>query len=307
VDGERSGEALTSEEVQSEATAWLEANWDPAQSVRAWWAKLAESGWSQPQWPVEWFGRGLPGSAVSGVREAFATVGALGPPTSLGHALGGPTLLTHANEEQKARFLPGLATGEEAWCQFFSEPGSGSDLASAQTRAVRDGDEVAVEMAKAVQPRRANPALLALNAARSSGTFENPVIRQAVTAAWATSEVDRLSKLRSAAAVRAGSPPGSTGSIGKLTRTRINRSAAHAGMAAIGAEGLLVGPDTVLSGAVQELSLSTPSTSIAGGTDEIQRNIVGERVLGLPKEPAVDRDVPFRDLRVGTQPSGRRP
>ena len=73
------------------------------------------------------------------VRSAFAEVGALPPPTGLGQLLGGPMLLIHGSEEQKARFLPALVRGEELWCQFFSEPGSGSDLASAQTRAVREG------------------------------------------------------------------------------------------------------------------------------------------------------------------------
>ena len=73
-------------------------------------------------------------------RAAFTEAGALGPPASLGQMLGAPMLLVHGSEEHKARFLPVLVRGEEAWCQFFSEPGSGSDLASAQTRAVRDGD-----------------------------------------------------------------------------------------------------------------------------------------------------------------------
>ena len=118
------------------ALRWLTGNWDPALTVRAWWAKLADSGWAFPTWPEAWFGQGLSADAAAGVRSAFPETGALPPPTGLGQLLGGPMLLIHASEEQKARYLPTLVRGEESWCQFFSEPGSGSDLASAQTRAV---------------------------------------------------------------------------------------------------------------------------------------------------------------------------
>ncbi len=139
-DGSGTDPAGTFETTRQEAAAWLAASWDPQLTVRDWWARLAESGWGFPQWPREWFGRGLRADAVAGARAAFTAAGALGPPASLGQLLGAPTLLVHGSGEQKERFLPLLARGEEAWCQFFSEPGSGSDLASAQTRAVRDGD-----------------------------------------------------------------------------------------------------------------------------------------------------------------------
>src|SRR5499427_6962274 len=127
--------------VHAEATRWLSRHWDPDLSVRDWWAVLAESGWGFPTWPQESFGRGLPPDQVAAVRSAFVEVGAIGPPASLGQMLGGPTLLTHGSRELQERFLPELAHGREFWCQFFSEPGAGSDLAGLQTRAVRDGDE----------------------------------------------------------------------------------------------------------------------------------------------------------------------
>ena len=132
--------SATFETGQKQAADWLADNWDPGLTVRAWWALLAESGWGFPQFPTEWFGQGLPTDAAVGAKAAFLEIGALGPPASLGQQLGAPMLLVHGSEEHKSRFLPILTRGDEAWCQFFSEPGSGSDLASAQTRAVRDGD-----------------------------------------------------------------------------------------------------------------------------------------------------------------------
>ncbi|HEY2596483.1 MAG TPA: acyl-CoA dehydrogenase family protein, partial [Chloroflexota bacterium] len=129
------------EAIRAEALAWLRENWDPDLSVRDWWTRLAESGWGFPAWPQEWFGRGLRAEQAAAVRDAFFEVGAIGPPGSLGQRLGGPTLLTHARRELLEQFLPLLAYGREYWCQYFSEPGAGSDLAGLQTRAVRDGDE----------------------------------------------------------------------------------------------------------------------------------------------------------------------
>src|SRR5215469_9287171 len=123
------------EAAREAALAWLTTHWNPGLTVREWWASLAESGWGFPTWPEPWFGKGMSADEAAGVRAAYASTGALGPPAGLGQLLGGPTLLVHGSDEQKARFLPPLVRGEESWCQFFSEPGSGSDLASAQTRA----------------------------------------------------------------------------------------------------------------------------------------------------------------------------
>ena len=129
------------ETVGRDVETWLKQNWDPELKVREWWALLADSGWGFPSWPAGSFGRGLRAETQGTVKEAFQARGALGPPASLGQLLGGPVLLTHGSEEQRREFLPLLARGEEAWCQFFSEPGAGSDLAGLQTRAVRAGDE----------------------------------------------------------------------------------------------------------------------------------------------------------------------
>jgi alkylation response protein AidB-like acyl-CoA dehydrogenase len=401
------------------ALAWLNANWDPGLSVRDWWARLAESGWGFPTWPQAWFGQGLSADAAAGVRSAFGEVGALPPPTGLGQLLGGPMLLIHGNEEQKSRFLPALVRGEEFWCQFFSEPGSGSDLASAQTRAVHDdgggwtvnGQKVWTSGAQyadrgmllartdrevpkhqglsffiidVVQPgievrplhqmngehgfnevfftdahidedrlvgqvnngwsaavtvlmyERFSTALPSATPGRKSGRLDepagaaaarvaaarttgragvsepvidvarelneiaDPVMRQKLAALWAQERVNSF-LTRAGQSAREGRRPGAAGSLAKLARSQLARSGREVGMAVLGAQGMLNSPEGPGGGEIQFRALSSPGASIAGGTDEIQRGIVGERVLGLPKEPRTDRDVPFKDLTIGTQ------
>jgi alkylation response protein AidB-like acyl-CoA dehydrogenase len=413
------------EAAKEGALSWLSANWDPKLTVRGWWARLADSGWGFPTWPAEWFGQGMSAEEAAGVRAAFAETSALPPPASLGQLLGAPMLLLHGSQEQKQRFLPPLARGEEYWCQFFSEPGSGSDLASAQTRAVRDGDVwhidgqkvwtsgaqyadrgmllartnrevpkhqglsffildlgqpgvevrplhqmngadgfnevffagaqadndrliteenagwgVAVTVlmyerfmtsmpsaAPGVRPGMldrpagsielagseegpSSPSELVIEAARKTAKNSDPVLRQRLAGLWAQENIDSF-LVRSGQSVTAGRRPSGAGSLTKLSRSALARSARETGLSTLGASGLLNSDsppgdgDTSHGGAkygeIQYQSLSSPSLSIAGGTDEIQRGIVGERVLGLPKEPRTDRDVPFKDLTIGTQ------
>jgi alkylation response protein AidB-like acyl-CoA dehydrogenase len=407
--------------IRVEALAWLREHWNPDRSVRDWWTLLAESGWGFPSWPREWFGRGLRAEQAAAVREAFFEVGAIGPPGSLGQRLGGPTLLTHARRELLEQFLPELAYGREFWCQFFSEPGAGSDLAGLQTRAVLDGDEWIVNGQKvwtsgaqyadrgmllartdpdapkhfgltyfiididqpgidvrplhqmndahgfnevfftdarvrnerivgqlnggwsvalttlmyerfggavpSAQPGRrlamfdmragdvasgrarsereglgmTNIAATVNDVARTLEHASDPVIRQRLAQLYALEEIQRIGGLRSTAARRTGEGPGPGGSVGKIARSNLSRLTREVGMEVLGANGMLVGPDTPGGGRLQHAALSSPGSSIAGGTDEIQHNIIGERLLGLPKEPRVDADVPFRDLKTGTQ------
>jgi alkylation response protein AidB-like acyl-CoA dehydrogenase len=407
-------------EAREGALAWLKANWDPALTVREWWALLADSGWGFPTWPTEWFGQGLSADAAAGVRSAFPESGALPPPTGLGQMLGAPMLLLHASEEQKARFLPALARGEESWCQFFSEPGSGSDLASAQTRAVHDGGHWTVDGQKvwtsgAVQADRGmllartdrdvpkhqglsffvididQPGIeirplhqmngehhfnevfftnaqvdddrrvgeindgwsaavtvlmyerfmtslptaaagrkggqlddnageaaeraagtrttgrtgvseLVIAVAQKLGETGDPVLRQKLAELWGLETINGY-LARGGLAARDGKRPSSHGSLTKMARSRLVRMGREVGMEVLGAQGMLQEPDVPGGSEIRHRALSSPGASIAGGTDEIQRGIVGERVLGLPKEPRTDRDIPFKDLTIGTQRS----
>jgi len=400
------------------ALAWLTAHWDPGLTVREWWARLAESGWGFPTWPERWFGKGMSAGQAAGVRAAYVSAGVLGPPAGLGQLLGGPTLLVHGTDEQKARFLPPLVRGEEAWCQFFSEPGSGSDLASAQTRAVPgaagwtvdgqkvwtsgaqfadrgmllartdtsvpkhhglsyfiiDLDQPGIEVrplhqmngghgfnevfftgahvdrdrlvgevgggwsvavttlmyerfmsaapsaapgqkgrqlgepagraaARAAEQRsvvRTGVSKLVIGAAREIGDTADPVRRQELASLWARETVNGY-LARGGQTARESRRPSAQGSLTKLARSQLLRAGREAGMSVLGAQGMLNSDDGPGRGEVQLLALSSPGASIAGGTDEIQRGIVGERVLGLPKEPRTDRDVPFGDLTIGTQ------
>jgi alkylation response protein AidB-like acyl-CoA dehydrogenase len=131
----------TTTDAVTEVTEWLEESWDPDLTVAEWWERLGTSGWAAPTWPVESFGAGLSRNEGVAVQRAIQDFGALGAPGGLGLLLAGPTIATHGDEEQRARYLRDIVTGQKAWCQLFSEPGAGSDLAGLNCKAIRDGDE----------------------------------------------------------------------------------------------------------------------------------------------------------------------
>ncbi|HEY0638416.1 MAG TPA: acyl-CoA dehydrogenase [Pseudonocardiaceae bacterium] len=135
---------------RAELRAWLRDNWgdrppaagrpDPAEH-REWSTRLHEAGYVGLTWPSEYGGRGLPPTYQTIYYEETARAGAPGHLGVIGLNMAGPTIIAWGTDEQKARYLPPLLSGQEIWCQGFSEPGSGSDLAGARTRAVLDGDE----------------------------------------------------------------------------------------------------------------------------------------------------------------------
>ncbi len=417
------------ESVRAEAKAWFEENWNPELSLRDWWERLAESGWGYPTWPTEWYGKGLSSQLAAVVGEVRREVGAYGPPSGIGVMMAGPTIVVHGTDEQKKRFLPDMVSGKEIWCQFFSEPGAGSDLAGLQTRAVRDGDQWVVNGQKVwtsgaqfskwgILIARTNPdvpkhggityfvidveqdgvdvrplkemtgeamfnevffsdaivphenvigdvdegwgvAVTTLAYERNSlgaggmsgmgsgavigrtdlssrvgdvanqsgggmmggmaaafggggasmlkmlpqmfGKGDDPVVRQEIASLYTLLEISRFTGLRAQAAAARGERPGPEVSTGKLMASQIVKKMRDTILRIEGAQGMLHGDDAPLGGMAQYLALFSPAISIAGGSDEVQHNIIGERVLGLPGDVRVDKELPFKDLKVGTQ------
>jgi alkylation response protein AidB-like acyl-CoA dehydrogenase len=131
----------TTQGLVDELHAWLEDNWNPDLTVAEWWERLGTAGWSAPNLPTTAYGRGLSRADAVTVQREVAAFGALGAPGGLGLLLAAPTIATHGTPGQIERFVRPIVTGQEAWCQLFSEPGAGSDLAGLTTKAVMDGDE----------------------------------------------------------------------------------------------------------------------------------------------------------------------
>jgi acyl-CoA dehydrogenase len=147
------------EGFRAEVRAWLAANFPPVLAHRdpipyvndariaaadpdfqIWRERMVTTGWGAPTWPREYGGAGLDQSAVPILAEEMVRIGAFNPIRTYGHMMLAPTLLEFASEEQKARHIPPIARGELRWCQGFSEPGAGSDLAALQTKCVDAGD-----------------------------------------------------------------------------------------------------------------------------------------------------------------------
>jgi len=405
-----------SRSVRNEVDAWIDTNWDPELPLLEWRERLVTSGWMVPSWPTKWFGRGLAASADRIVADALRDRGAPGAPIGSGMSLAAPTLLEHASDQLNRDLIRPTITGAITWCQLFSEPGAGSDLASLSTTATLDGDEwvlngqkvwntsahhadfaivvarsdwdapkhrgisyfvlpmgqAGVEVrgikqmnrhasfnevfltdarlpahflvgdrgdgwriarttlahersfatlrrpsyrtdsatpGRAVReaeaeadehfatyvwyPQRAGRADLLIPRAQEFGLDTDPRIRDAIGRVAGFQRANEWTALRARSARALGRPPGPEGSIGKLAASELARRSAMTHGQISGAHGML---DDGAQSTVAEVLVSTPAQSIAGGTDEIQRNIIGENILGLPREPSHDRETPFRDL-----------
>jgi alkylation response protein AidB-like acyl-CoA dehydrogenase len=410
---------MTEAEVRAAIRDWLAANWDPDMPLVEWRRKLADSGWGMPQWPEEWCGRGLPHALARVVEEEMANVGAVGVARSGVRHLAAATLLEHGTELQKKKFLRRILTGEDTWCQFFSEPGSGSDLAGATTRAELQGDfwiingqkvwttsahhadyglllartdwdapkheglsyfvidvkqpgvdvhqlrqmnghasfnqvfftdakvpqenlvgrvgegwkvalttlaherrladglqpsalkrgartgrihaEERAENEKANEPykwypQRAGRVDLIIDRARETGANKDPYVRQEIARLMILAKSAEWTARRARAAQQQGRPQGPEGSLGKLAASHVARACSRVHTLITGTEAMLTGGESSRDGIIAEILVSVPAVSIAGGTDEIQRNIIAERVLQLPKEPRFDTG-PFRNVR----------
>ncbi|HZU73839.1 MAG TPA: acyl-CoA dehydrogenase family protein [Acidimicrobiales bacterium] len=133
-------ETARGNELVDQLRTWLEENWDPDLTVAEWWGRLGLAGWSAPMLPTDSYGRGLTRRDSMRVGQIIAEFGGLGAPGGLGLGLAAPTIATHGTRQQIDTYVRDIVTGQKAWCQLFSEPGAGSDLAGLTSRAVRDGD-----------------------------------------------------------------------------------------------------------------------------------------------------------------------
>ncbi len=388
---------------RAEARSWLEnharkrpgpaiapsaivAEWSPEEEEVRFgaaidWQRLkAEQGWAGIAWPTRYGGRGagLVESVIFDEEETRFDV----PRDALSVGLGwcGPAILVHGSDEQRDRFLPPLLRGDEVWCQLFSEPDAGSDLAGLRTRAVRDGEEWVLSGQKVWTTfahrsdwglciARTDPGVpkhRGLTAfvvdMRHPGVHCNPLVQMTgssnfnevfldevvvpddrvvggVGQGWAVvittfmfertgiifdtegvvaalkaligetgtgdrrtvrerfaqvaigSRLLQFHKLRLLTALAQGRTPGPEGSVVKLAATRFLSGAYDLGLELLGPFGTLEGRD----GSAEWISafLGAPGLRIGGGTDEVQKNIISERILGLPGEPRPDRDQPF--------------
>ncbi len=149
-------------------------------------------------------------------------------------------------------------------------------------------------------PQRAGRADLVVERARDFERTRDPIVRQAIAELMSFRRANEWTAERARASRELGRPPGPEGSLGKLAASAVARRSARVHGLIAGASAMLTdGPDA-LDAVIAEVLVSTPAQSIAGGTDEIQHNIIGENILGLPREPNADRDIAFRDVRALT-------
>ncbi|MCG8542834.1 MAG: acyl-CoA dehydrogenase, partial [Alphaproteobacteria bacterium] len=149
-------------------------------------------------------------------------------------------------------------------------------------------------------PQRAGRVDLVLERAKETGRNADPVVRQEIAKLMIMARCAEWTAQRARAAQEQGRPPGPEGSIGKLVNSEIARAANRVHTMISGVDAMLTGDDSPMDGVIAEVLISTPAISIAGGTDEIQKNIISERVLKMPKEPRFDTDRPFRDVPKNT-------
>ncbi len=398
---------------RTEAVTWLEANatrrpdgapgqmqserTTPAMvaEAQAWQKNKADADWACITWPKEYGGRDATPMQNVIWNEEQAKFETPSDIFSIGIGMCGPTLLAHGTDEQKERWIPRLLSGEDVWCQLFSEPSAGSDLAGLRSTAVKDGDEWVINGQKIwttgaqlcewgiivvrTDPnvvKHAGLSFFVVNM-KAPGVEIRPITQinggqgfnevffsdvrvpddqriSEIGNGWAVSittlmnermsiggsmgvgaiedlvafaegmEVDGVpaledrqvreriadyivkarglsyTSLRTLTALSQGRMPGPEASMGKLVGAVLQQEAASFAMELAGASGALLDEDaTPEAAAWQERYLALPGLRIAGGTDEVLRNIIAERVLGLPADARADKGIAFKDIPSG--------
>tara|TARA_R110002033_G_scaffold25634_5_gene59037 strand:+ start:11302 stop:12498 length:1197 start_codon:yes stop_codon:yes gene_type:complete len=354
--------------------------------AKAWQKTKAEGGFAQITWPKEMGGRG--GTVMQQViwGQEEAKFDAPTGPFAIGLGMCIPTVIAFGSDEHKQRYVQKALKGEEIWCQLFSEPAAGSDVAGLKTKAVKDGDEWVINGQKVwtsgahysdfgillvrtdpnvpkhkgltmfivdmkqpgvdVRPihqasggsefnevyftdvriadkdRLGEPgmgwkvALVTLmnerlavggspgpdwkeimDYARSAGTLSNQAFRDKLADWYVAAQGYKLTKFRTQTALSRGETPGPENSIGKIINANHLQDICNSAIEMQDHFGLIVDKDEAPSDAVfQESFLWAPGLRIAGGTDEILKNIIAERVLGLPQDVRVDKDKTFAEM-----------
>lgn len=368
------------------------------EECKAWQQKKADAGWACITWPKDLGGRGgtLMENIIFSQEEAKYKI----PPNifMIGLGMAGPTIQVHGTPEQKQKWLPSMLRGDVVWCQLFSEPGAGSDLAGLRTKAVKDGDDWiingqkvwtsgahysrwgilvtrsdfdapkhkgltyfvidmeaegvevrpikqitgganfnevfmtdvripdanrldavgngwAVSLTTLMNERMSIGGGMGMGADLLIGELDriaetayidgvlakdSPVVRQKIAEYYTRMKAMELTVNRTLSALSKGGMPGSESSIIKVAMGILLQEIASYAMELQGGLGTEFGEQATFAGGLwQELYLGIPAIRIAGGTDEVQRNIIGERVLGLPTEARVDKGIPFKDIPNG--------
>jgi len=386
-------------EFRAEARAFLEkhlSDWrametkpdgaDYLQAARDWQKTKAMAGYATLTWP-EPYGRGLPIIMQVIWNQEEAKFNAPTQPYAIGLGMCIPTVATSGTDEQRARYVKPAILGEEIWCQLFSEPAAGSDVAGIKTKAVKDGEDWIVNGQKVwttgaqfskfgLLLTRTDPSVpkhkgltmfivdmeadgvevrpihqasggsefnevyftdvripdsdrvgaigdgwkvalvtlmnerLAIGGtsgpdtkeimglARSLGAMDDPAFRQALADWYVASQGYSLTKFRTQTALSRGGTPGPESSIGKIITANQLQELSHAAIEMQDHFGIISDPDIAhMEAAFQRAVMWAPGLRIAGGTDEILKNIIAERVLGLPQDVRVDKDVSFEELQ----------